>query len=1304
MSNSVIQTDIKAFDEFSQAFNKFQSELRRTNTEQQQTAQGADKMNKSVSLFFQTIGSLGALYAFQRGLSNVIGTSMDFEVSMSKVKAISGAVGKGFDSLQTKAVQLGAATVFSASQAAEGMSYLAMAGYEVDEILSTMPGMLSIAAAGAVDLGTASDITSNILSGFGIAAEDTGHVVDVLAKTFTSSNTTLEKLGYTMKYVAPIANSAGLSLEEMAAAAGELGNVGIQGEMAGTQLRAMITRLVDPPAEAAKALEALNVEVMDMNGNLLPLADVLEQITQSTEGYTAAQKTQIAAQIAGTEAAAGFAALIDAGPDALRDYTDELTNSTGAADELANTMQENLKGAITELAGAVETAKIELGDEFAPAVYMVVDALQTLTLGFNSLSEEGKQYVAFLIGGSGLVVALGATVTAINAVTTAAAAMGVTVSVAAGPIGIAVAAVVALTGATIAYKGSVEQAKRAEQERINTLENQVRKLPELVSEYGKLTDKIDKTEAEEQQLKAITEELTGIMPEAIQGFNEYGDAIYNTGELAEQARVKIANMKAEIVDYYQRKSSMAMVELPQLEEQRKGLEEEYQKWQKQLEINASDVGDITIFGRTFNNPLAGEMGDSDYVLGKLKDYDEQLSDIDLQILEYKQAVDVYQSIATGTDTRSNELKEYTKTGAWSKSTKTTNTANNAPSGGGSNATTDLTSQAIQTVTDALTPYQAAVEAAANSVALLGAKEQYLTELMEAGGATTEQVMELLWTRQQQLSVISIQQTKIKEQAEAEAEAYAMLKEQYEAATDPDDARALQEEMSRLANSVASAEQEFWNLERQRLQVEEELEQFEEQRYNDGYQRAMDLMRHEVNMARMSTEQQIEYLQKLRDAYSWSNSQKWEIEEQLYSLRRSQLYSYLDELDEEYQDSLDAIDRRTKASIRSIQADIDTLDAEGKTTDREEAERQHNERLAELHEERQYHELRTGKEHQEAIADLDEQIAEEKREWEIKQQEWARDDRRDALQEKLEEVEEEAEEERNLLEDHYQKARDIAEDGILDTIAAMAATSPEWMETGEKLIDALIRGLESGDFSTVQSMIDNIRQQADTYYSSSGSYSSYDPNDYMPASLPESTRQLIATIAPSQVKNIGGSYYMQSRSLAAILGESVSWDQATGRVEIGGQWFTPGLNDNGTTYVGIRQVAESLGYEVEYVPQSDSVNIYRAATGGLFTSPALSWIAEAGESEVALPLSKFQPMMNEAVYEALSSAYSIDLLDTMRMGTGVAPQYGAGSGITINFYGPVMAPEELVISSDMDIRRIGDELRKEIMALSTSRGV
>jgi len=339
-----------------------------------------------------------------------------------------------------------------------------MAGYETNEIIAAMPGLLNAAAAGQTDLAATADITSNILSGFGLAASETNRVADVLTKTFTRSNTTLEMLGYTMKYVAPLARGAGMSLEEIAAAAGILGNAGIQAEQAGTVLRSMIIRLLDPPKEAATALDLLSVKVTNASGKMLPFANIIAQVKKATEGMTKAEKTAIAAQISGTEAAAGFLALLDAGPDVLQNFTSELENAGGTADRIAKEQLDNLNGQLTILKSGIEGMAISIGTTLTPYISKLAGLVQGLVDRFNNLPDPLKQGIAIfaalaavvtLVGG-GMLIFAGMVMQGVAAVGTMVTAIGGLSGVLAfltGPVGIAVATIVGLiTAGTLLYK------------------------------------------------------------------------------------------------------------------------------------------------------------------------------------------------------------------------------------------------------------------------------------------------------------------------------------------------------------------------------------------------------------------------------------------------------------------------------------------------------------------------------------------------------------------------------------------------------------------------------------------------------------------------------------------------------------------------------------------------------------------------------------------------------------------------------------------------------------------------------------
>ena len=321
-------------------------------------------------------------------------TSIDFEAEMSKVKAISGAVGDDFTLLNKQAIQLGADTVFSASEAAEGMENLASAGFNVNEIYSAMPGMLSLAASGDIEIADAADIASSALRGFGLEASQSGHVADVLAKAAADTNAQVTDMGYALKYAAAPAHALGLSLEETAAAVGIMSNAGIKGEQAGTTLRGALTRLSNPSDEAAKKMQQLGFSAFDSQGKMKALADMIGELQDKTKGLTDQQKQQAIAEIFGQESMSGMLVLMGQGKDKIQELTNSFKNSDGAAESMANTMQDNVKGSLEQMKGSVETAGILYGNALAPAIKEVAGDIKDLADKFGELNPETQATIA----------------------------------------------------------------------------------------------------------------------------------------------------------------------------------------------------------------------------------------------------------------------------------------------------------------------------------------------------------------------------------------------------------------------------------------------------------------------------------------------------------------------------------------------------------------------------------------------------------------------------------------------------------------------------------------------------------------------------------------------------------------------------------------------------------------------------------------------------------------------------------------------------------------------------------------------
>lgn len=306
------------------------------------------------------VAALGIGTMFKKAVD--VGSS--FESAMSEVKAISGATGENFEKLTDKAKEMGATTKFSATESAEALKYMAMAGWETEQMTDGLAGVMNLAAASGENLGTVSDIVTDAMTAFGLEAKESSHFADVLAKASSSSNTNVGLMGETFKYVAPIAGSMKYSIEDTATAIGLMANAGIKGGEAGTALRSMLTRLVKPPKEAAEALDDLGISAKNSDGTMKPLREVLGELRGKFAGLDDSQKAQYAASIAGQEAMSGLLAIVNSSEKDFKKLSEAIDDSEGAAKKQADTMNNNLKGAMYELGSAAEAVGIEIYDGF----------------------------------------------------------------------------------------------------------------------------------------------------------------------------------------------------------------------------------------------------------------------------------------------------------------------------------------------------------------------------------------------------------------------------------------------------------------------------------------------------------------------------------------------------------------------------------------------------------------------------------------------------------------------------------------------------------------------------------------------------------------------------------------------------------------------------------------------------------------------------------------------------------------------------------------------------------------------------
>lgn len=376
----------------------FKSALSDLKTFQDNSATTKDKLTALSSAMGQTGKSMTKFMTLPlAGVgAAMVKTTADFEAGMSQVQAISGATGEDLKALSDKAKEMGAVTKFSASESAEALKYMAMAGWDTQKMLDGLPGVMNLAAASGEDLGTVSDIVTDALTALGMKAEEAGHFADVLAQASSKSNTNVSLMGQTFKYVAPLAGSLGYSCEDVATAIGLMANAGIKGSQAGTALRSVLTRMAKPTKESANAMQALGVEITNADGSMKPLNDVMTQLRQSFSGLTEDQKASYAAMLGGQEAMSGLLAIVNASDEDFNKLVEQINNADGAAEQMANTMQDNLSGQLTILKSTIEGISISFGEIMLPVVKAIVSGLQSFATWLNNTSETTKRVIAVI--------------------------------------------------------------------------------------------------------------------------------------------------------------------------------------------------------------------------------------------------------------------------------------------------------------------------------------------------------------------------------------------------------------------------------------------------------------------------------------------------------------------------------------------------------------------------------------------------------------------------------------------------------------------------------------------------------------------------------------------------------------------------------------------------------------------------------------------------------------------------------------------------------------------------------------------
>ncbi len=378
-----------------------EEELRRLQQEAATTNTALSKIDVASQKMEAVGNSIAGAGKKMMGVTTVIGgvgvaavkTAADFDSAMSQVAAVSGATGKDFDALRNKAREMGAKTKFSATEAAEAMNYMAMAGWKTEDMLSGIEGIMNLAAASGEDLATTSDIVTDALTAFGLSAKDSGHFADILAAASSNANTNVSMMGETFKYCAPIAGALGFSAEDTAEAIGLMANAGIKSSQAGTALRTIMNNLAGDVKISGKAIGDVTIATTNADGSMRDLSDILADCRSAFGNLTESEKAQAAESLVGKNAMSGFLALMNAGEGDIDKLSSAIDNCDGSAEKMAMTMQDNLAGQLTILKSQLQELAISFGDILMPAIRSIVSKLQGFVDKLNGMDEGTKRTI-----------------------------------------------------------------------------------------------------------------------------------------------------------------------------------------------------------------------------------------------------------------------------------------------------------------------------------------------------------------------------------------------------------------------------------------------------------------------------------------------------------------------------------------------------------------------------------------------------------------------------------------------------------------------------------------------------------------------------------------------------------------------------------------------------------------------------------------------------------------------------------------------------------------------------------------------
>lgn len=535
-------------DECATSIDQYGKEVKAAGEISEKFAGGAQESKEAIDQLAAALAAAGIAKSVKEiadALMECVDTFASFQEQMSTVQAISGASGDDLAALGEKAREMGSTTSFTATEAAQALEYMAMAGWKTDEMLGGLEGVMHLAAASGESLASTSDIVTDALTAFGISASDSAHFADVLAAASSNSNTNVSMMGETFKSAAPVAGALGYSIEDVALAVGLMANAGIKGDRAGTALRGTLTNLAKPSKQVAGYMEQLGVSLTDSSGQVRSLSDLMDLLRDRFSALTEAQKAEYAAGIAGKESMSGLLAIVNASETDYQKLSTAIDRCSGSAKEMADIRLDNYAGQMTLLSSAADDLKLAVGEQLTPALTNLAEAgTDALAWGadFIEANPELVGVIAGLTGATGLLVAAVGGFAVVQTITPMVTAFNAALAAnPAGAVALAISGVVTALGTFALVTGSADdevhdlskslrESKTAYEELTAAMKSEQSSARKVAASLADLLDVEQRSEVQKDQLARRVEELNELMPELGLVYDKATDSLNTTAD------------------------------------------------------------------------------------------------------------------------------------------------------------------------------------------------------------------------------------------------------------------------------------------------------------------------------------------------------------------------------------------------------------------------------------------------------------------------------------------------------------------------------------------------------------------------------------------------------------------------------------------------------------------------------------------------------------------------------------------------------------------------------------------------------